>query len=157
MPNTMRWRYGETNPVMLPVPLGYVIEIGDLLYLDGGHAKPASTQLDQGTLVANQEAFHDNFIGVAMQCTTGAAVETIRIATSGVFEFLCLPAAFELGELIGSAEEGTGQQLEAQVVTGVAAENLAVGRCVKQEASTTGKVLVDIVSTVTRGGTQAAA
>jgi len=31
MPNTMRWRYGETNPVMLPVQLGYVIEIGDLL------------------------------------------------------------------------------------------------------------------------------
>ncbi len=157
MPNTMRWRYGETNPVMLPVPVGYVIEIGDLLFLEDGFAKPASTQPDLGTLAANQEAFHDNFVGVAMQCTTGASAETIRIATSGVFEFLCVSSSFELGELIGSTEEGTGQQLESQVVIGVAAENLALGRCVKQAASPTGKVLVDIASTVIHGGPQAAA
>ncbi len=157
MPNTMRWRYGETNPVMLPVLTGYVIEIGDLLYLDGGNVKPASSQTDQGTLTANQETFHDNFIGVAMQCTPGDSAETIRIATSGVFEFSCLSATYEVGDLIGSTEEGTGGQLEAQVVIGVAAENLALGRCVKQAASATENVLLDIVSTVVRGGTQAAA
>ncbi len=157
MPNSMRWRYGETNPIMLPVLAGYVIEIGDLLYLDGGNVKPASTQTDLGTLAANQETFHDNFIGVAMQCTTGASAETIRVATSGVFEFPCLPATFEVGDLIGSTEEGTGVQLESQVVIGVTAENLALGRCVKQAASTTDTVHFDIVRTVVRGGSQAAA
>jgi len=157
MPNTMRWRYGETHPVMLPVQLGYVIEIGDLLYLDGGNIKPASSQLDQGTLATNQETFHDNFVGVAMQCSPGTSAETLRVATSGVFEFPSLPAAFEVGELIGSTEEGTGGQLETQVVIGVAAENLALGRCVKQAAAGSKKVLVDIVSTVVRGGVQAAA
>ena len=75
MSNTMRWRYGETNPVMLPVLTGFVIEIGDLLYLEGGNARPASFQSDQGTPAANQELFHDNFVGVAMQCTTGASAE----------------------------------------------------------------------------------
>ncbi len=39
MANTMRWRYGETNPIMIPVLVGYVIEIGDLVYLDTGTAK----------------------------------------------------------------------------------------------------------------------
>lgn len=157
MSNKMRWRYGETHPVMLPVQLGYVIEIGDLLYLDAGNAKPATSQFDQGTLLANQETFHDNFVGIAMQCTTGASAETIRVATSGVFEYPCSPASFNVGDLIGSTEDATGGQLEAQTVIGVAAENLALGRCVKQAASGSKKVLVDIVSTVVRGGAQAAA
>lgn len=157
MSNTMRWRYGETNPIMLSVQPGYAIEIGDLLYLDGGTIRPASGQSDQGTLAANQEAFHDNFIGVAMQCSPDTSSESIRVATSGVFEFSCLPAAFEVGELVGSTEEGTGGQLESQAVIGVATENLAIGRCVKQANAGSAKVLVDIVSTVVRGGVQAAA
>ena len=157
MSNTMRWRYGETNPVILPVQSGFLVEIGDLLYLDGGTVKPASNQSDHGTLQANQEAFHDNFVGVAMQCSTGTTTESIRVATSGVFEFSCSPASFDVGDLIGCVEEGTGTELESQVVTGVASENLAIGRCVKQAASGSEKVLVDVVSTVARGGPQAAA
>src|SRR3954466_1580321 len=34
MSNTMRWRYGDTCPVMLPVDSATVIEIGDMLFLD---------------------------------------------------------------------------------------------------------------------------
>ena len=48
MSHSMRWRYGETNPVMLPVQAGTVVEIGDLVYLESGHAYPASNQTDQG-------------------------------------------------------------------------------------------------------------
>lgn len=157
MPNTMRWRYGETNPVMLPFLAGTVIEIGDLLYLEGGNVKPASSQTDQGTLALNQGTFHDNFIGVAMQCTTGATAETIRVSTTGVFEFSCLSATFGVGDLLGSTEDGTGGALESQIVISVATENLALGRCVKQTASGSEQVFVDIVSTVVRGGPQAAA
>jgi len=153
----MRWRYGETNLVVLPVSSGTAVEIGDLLYLDGDNVKPASSQSDQGTLTANQEEFHDHFVGVAMQCTSGTATESIRVATSGVFEFECFPATFEVGDLIGSAEDGVGAQLEAQTVIDVSGENLAIGRCVKRAPAASDKVLVDIVSTVVRGGTQAAA
>ncbi len=46
MSNIMRWRYGETWPVMLPVDSTTVIEIGDLVYLDTDDAKPASSQAD---------------------------------------------------------------------------------------------------------------
>ena len=157
MSNTMRWRYGETNPVMLPVSVGTAVEIGDLLYLDGDNVKPASSQSDQGTLAGNQETFHDNFVGIAMQCASGTATETIRVATSGVFEFTCFPATFEVGDLRGAAEDGAGLQLEAQAVLGVATENLALGRCVKRAPVASDKVLIDIVSTVVRGGAQAAA
>lgn len=157
MSHSMRWRYGETNPVMLPVQAGTVVEIGDLVYLESGHAYPASNQTDQGSLPANQQTFHDNFLGVAMQCTSGATTETIRVATSGVFEFASAPAAYEVGDLIGTTEDGAGTQLESQTVAGVTVENFALGRCVKQAPAGSEKVLVDIVSTVVRGGPQAAA
>lgn len=156
MSNTMRWRYGETNPVMLPVQAETTIEIGDLVYLDGGNLKPAAEQADQGSLAGNQQTFHDNFVGVAMQCNNGAAT-SVRVATTGVFEFACQPAAFDVGDLIGCSEDGAGTQLEPQEVEEVAAENLALGRCVKQAVAGSQKVLVDIVSTVVRGGPQAAA
>lgn len=157
MSNTMRWRYGETNPVTLPVAAGTAVEIGDLVYLESGYAKPAAGQADQGSLSANQQEFHDNFVGVAMQCSTGTSEETIRIATSGVFEFACAPAAFEIGELLGPSQDQAGSQLVSQEVESVATENLALGRCVKQASVGSQKVLVDIVSTVVRGGPQAAA
>lgn len=157
MSNTMRWRYGATNPVLMPSQSGTIIEIGDLLYVDNGYVKPAADQSDQGTLLANQEAFHDNFVGVAMQAASGAAAANLRVATSGVFEFLCVAASFDVGDLIGSTEDDTGEQLQSQEVVGVATENLAIGRCVKQAASGSERVLVDIVSTTVRGGPQAAA
>jgi len=154
MANTMRWRYGETNPVMMPVLVGYIIEIGDLVYLDAQSAKPASAQTDGGTLAANQEGLHDKFLGVAMQASPDESTEPIRVATSGVFEFDCLSATFEMGALVGAKEDSSGTELENQFVIGVATPNLAVGRCVKRVVPAGTKVLVDVVSTVVRGGPQ---
>jgi len=157
MANLMRWRYGETNPVVVPVLSGFVIEIGDLVYLEGGDARPASALTDQGTLLANQEMFHDKFLGVAMQASTSTSSDPIRVATSGVFDLDCPSATFEVGDLLGTTEEPTGTQLESQIVTSVSGPNLAVGRCVKRVNPANTKVFVDLVSTVVRGGPQAAA
>jgi len=157
MANTMRWRYGETNPIRMPVPTGFIIEIGDLVYLDSGAAKAASAIADLGTLAANQEALHDQFLGVAMQASPAASTEPIRVATTGVFEFNCVSATFEMGDLLGATEEGTGTELNNQDLIGVATPNLAIGRCTKRVNPAGTKVLVDMVSTVLRGGPQAAA
>lgn len=157
MANTMRWRYGETNPIMMPAAEGFVTEIGDLVYLDNGTAKAASTQADQGTLAANQESLHDLFLGVAMQASPAESSESIRVATTGVFEFDCTSSTFEMGELLGAREEATGTELLDQYLVGVATPNLAIGRCTKRVDPAGAKVLIDIVSTVLRGGPQAAA
>ena len=70
MANTMRWRYGDTSPVMMPVDSATVIEIGDLVYLDTDDAKPASAPGRSGhAKAANQQLFHDVFAGVAMQAS----------------------------------------------------------------------------------------
>ena len=157
MANRMRWRYGDTNPVMLPVAAETVIEIGDLVGLAGGAAVPASELEDSGTDAANQEAFHDLFVGVAMQHSPDGSADPVRIATSGVFEFDCASAAFELGDLIGADEATSGTALEKQVAVEVATPNLAVGRCAKRVNPAATRVLVDVVSTVMRGGPQAMA
>ena len=56
MSDKMRWRYGDTNPVVAAVDSATVIEIGDLVWQDTDDAKPASSLADQGTETANQEA-----------------------------------------------------------------------------------------------------
>jgi hypothetical protein len=157
MANTMRWRYGDTCPVMLPVDSATVIEIGDLVYLDTDDAKPASAQADQGSESANQELFHDKFAGVAMQASASGDTQPVRVATAGVFEFDCASATFEVGDLVGADENVGGTALEDQKVAGVATANLAVGRCAKRVNPAGTRVLVDVVSTVLRGGPQAAA
>jgi len=155
--NTMRWRYGDTSPVMLPVDATTVLEIGDLVYLETDDARPASSQADQGTEAANQELFHDKFAGVAMQASRNGDTQPIRVATAGVFEFDCLSATFEVGKLIGADENAGGTALERQVVAPVATANLAIGRCAKRVNPATTHVLVDVVSTIQRGGPQDAA
>ncbi|HMO86317.1 MAG TPA: hypothetical protein PKC18_15500, partial [Lacipirellulaceae bacterium] len=60
-------------------------------------------------------------------------------------------------QLVGAAENGGGTALLNQTVAAVAAPNLAVGRVARQELAATTRVLVEIVSTVLRGGPQAAA
>jgi uncharacterized protein DUF2190 len=157
MSDILRWRYGDTSPIVLAVDSATVIEIGDLVYLDTDDAKPASSQADGGTEAANQEAFHDTFAGVAMQRSRDGDTTPIRVATRGVFEFPCPSATFEVGDLIGASENGGGTALLDQQVEGVATANLAIGRCAKRAPSATTTVLVEIEATISHGGPQAMA
>jgi hypothetical protein len=151
----MRWRYGDTCPVMLPVDSATVIEIGDMLYLDTDDAKPAASQTDQGTEGSNQQLFHDNFAGVAMQASRSGDTQPIRVATTGVFEFDCVSTTLEVGDMMGADENGAGTALLNGTVAKVTNANAAIGRCAKRLNPAGTRVLVDIVSSVLKGGTQA--
>jgi hypothetical protein len=155
MANTMRWRYGDTCPVMLPVDAATVIEIGDIVYLDVDDAKPASAQGDQGTELGNQQFLHDLFIGVAMQASPSGVSQPIRVATTGVFEFDCLSTTLEVGDMLAPDEHSGGTSLLNQTVAKVTNINAAIGRCAKRLNPAGTRVLVDVVSTVFKGGPQA--
>ena len=136
MSDSMRWRYGDTNPVVLAVDSGTVIEIGDLVYLDTDDAKPASAQADQSSEVANQLLFASTFAGVAMQARpretrTRSAWPLLACSNSSI-----AATTFEVGDLIGSKEASNGTQLENQVVTKVSTTNKSLGRCVKHSRQT---------------------
>ena len=152
MSDKMRWRYGESNPVVAAVDSASVIEIGDLVYQDIDDAKPASSQADQLSETANQMLFADNFLGVAMQRSRSGDTDPIRVATTGVFEFDCPSGTFELGDLVGVDEAANGTELEDQTVASVTASQYAVARVAKRVATAATSVLVDIRSTVMAGG-----
>ena len=154
MSDKMRWRYGDTNPVVAAVDSAIVIEIGDLLWQNVNDARPASAVDDQGTEAANQEIFADYFLGVAMQRSRSGESAPIRVATTGVFEFDCPSGTFELGDLIGADENSAGDALLDQQVAKVSDSPYAIGRVAKREPGATTSVLVDVRSTVMTGGVE---
>lgn len=154
MSDKMRWRWGDTNPMIAAVDAMTVVEIGDLLWQDVDDAKPASSQVHQGPLAVNQDLFADKFLGVAMQRSRAGDTEAIRVATTGVFEFECPPNTFELGDSIGAAEVLSGTKLANQGVIGVTDSANAIARVAKREAAVATSVLIDIRSTVMTDGIQ---
>lgn len=158
MADKMRWRYGDTNPVVSKaVASATVIEIGDIVeQAADGTITPASAHTWNTDLATTQGELQDTFLGVAMQRSRNGDTDSIRVATSGVFEFDCAAATFELGKVVSAAKQ-SGNALENQKIAGVASEGLAVGRIAKRYGSNTTTALVEIVSTVMRGGPQAKA
>jgi hypothetical protein len=154
MSDRMRWRYGDTNPVVAAVDAATVIEIGDLVYQDTDDAKPASAQANEGSEAANQALLADNFLGVVMQRSRSDDTQPIRVATTGVFEFDCPSGTFELGALVGADGNTAGNALLNQQVAAVASAARAIGRAAKRVASASTTVLVDIRSTVMTGGVE---
>jgi hypothetical protein len=152
MSDKMRWRYGDTNPVVAAVDAATVIEIGDLVWQDSDDAKPASTQADQGSEPANQERFAQKFLGVAMQRSRAGETGPLRVASTGVFEMDCASGMFELGDLLGASENASGNALLNQQVKKASAGKYAIGRVARRADSATTSVLVDIRSTVMTGG-----
>jgi len=152
MTDKMRWRYGDTNPVIAAVDAATVIEIGDLVYQETDDVRPASSQADQNTKEANQELFVTKFLGVAMQRSRAGETAPIRVATTGVFEFDCPSGTFELGKLMGVNENAAGTALLNQQAITVVQGNRAIGRVAKREATAAISVLVDVRSTVMTGG-----
>jgi hypothetical protein len=140
--------------VRLPVDSDTVIEVGDLVHLDTDDAKPASSLADAGIEVANQEAFHDAFAGIAMDPSSAGATSPIRVATKGRFSYTCPSATFEVGALIGASENQAGDQLLDQQVEGVATANLAIGRVSKRVNPADTQVEFELVSTMLYGGPQ---
>ena len=152
MTDKMRWRYGDTNPVVAAVDAATVIEIGDLVWQDTDDAKPASSVTNRGSKLLNQKALADAFLGVAMQRSRSGDAAPIRVATTGVFEFDCASGTFELGDLVGVDTNAAGTALLNQQVAKVSDSLHAIGRIAKRQSTATTNVLVDIRSTIMTGG-----
>ncbi|KKK81973.1 hypothetical protein LCGC14_2808050 [marine sediment metagenome] len=159
MSDKMRWRYGDTNPVVAAVDSATVIEIGDLLWQGTDDAKPAS-MLPEPDVLEIQQLFASNFLGVAMERSRSGDITTMRLATTGVFEFDCPSGTFELGDLVAVCSRSAlfgptpKPQLANQGVIAVRSSNLASARVAKREPTATTSVLIDIRSTVMTGGVE---
>ncbi len=141
MGDKMRWRYGDTNPVIAAVDGATVIEIGDLVFQDGDNAKPPQPN-DSGVIQPAQ--FADSFLGVAMQRSQAGETDPIRVATTGVFEFGCEPQTAKLGDYVMAVGKQSVHLAPAAIA--------AIGRVARREPISTTSIFVDIRSTVMTGG-----
>ena len=154
MSDNMNWRHGDPNPVVSKaVATAKVIEIGDLVTNTPAAAAGVTWNTN---LATTQEDFHDAFLGVSAQRSRDGDTDPVRVNTTGVHEFDCDAATFNIGDLVGPAK-ASGNALENQKVVSVSTANLAIGRVAKQYDSNTTKVLVDVKATIPNGGPQAAA
>jgi hypothetical protein len=145
MSNVMRHRYGYENPRLFAVDAATVIEIGDLLWLDTDDVKPASDLTWNTDLATTQADFAASFAGVAMEASPAGASAEVRVATTGVFEFDCEAATFEVGDKINCAK-GSGDFLEDQKVVAVSAN--PIGKVARREPSASSKLLAEIRASV---------
>lgn len=167
MSDKMRWRYGDTNPVVAAVDSATVIKIGNLLWLDEHHAKPASairihaserrpdpTSTIPGATAGpmREEVFADKFLGVAMQRSMAGDTTPIRVSTTGVFEFDCPSGTFELGDLVGVDEGEMGSSLLDHQISRARDQTHAIARVARREPFAVNSVNIDIRSTVMTGG-----
>ena len=140
MSNRMRWRYGDTNPVVACSPKDSHVEIGDLVYQIGFHVFPFE-------VAGRRTEFKEKFLGVAMQESRFGEESTIRVATTGVFEFQWQGNRSPLGTLVTAIDKQT------LALTTCLAEAIArIARANQYDSPDT--VLVEIVSTLMRGGVQ---
>jgi hypothetical protein len=153
------YKMAETNPRLSPaVATASVIAVGDLIWRDTAASDTPKAAADKAwdtSLAVTQEAFHDVFLGVALQRSRSGDITPIRYATSGIFEFDCASASFKEGDLVGPAKQ-TGNAIESQKVVAVATPNLAIGRVAVSGTSLT-KVKVAIDAVLATGGPRAMA
>ena len=150
-----RYRYGETQPVEAIVATNQQANIGDLVAYESSTLVRAEDQAWNTSLLQTQTDFVASFLGVCAQRkdtgktqpgTGGGPAGFVRVDTTGVFEFDCASATFNIGDLVGPAKD-TGNNLLSQKVVAVGSKVAAIGRVVEGGTSLT-KVRVRVFSTV---------
>lgn len=130
--------------VRLPVLTAVVIEKGDMCQHLSGNAQPASSETWNTNVATTRDDFKSAWVGVAEEASAAGETADIAIATAGVFEFDCVAATWNFGDLVGPADElAAGVALDDQIVeTSLIAG--AIGRVVRDYAANTTRVLVQI-------------
>lgn len=152
MSNSMRWRWGETNPVSVEISSSVSVSMGDLVYLNAGAVQSASAFTLKSSLTATQSSFRAQFLGIAMQAKPSGVSGKIRVATSGVFQFPCTETTYQFGALVGAAYNSNSTALENQKLTSAVSTQGAIGRVIRAESSSVDSIYVQIASTVFTGG-----
>jgi len=134
--NRLRFRSGQVHLRKVRVDAATVLSAGDLVWLDGNDAKPASAFPWDTNLANTQSGFAAQFIGIAHQQSASGQTDPISVDVSplSVYEFDADPAAYEVGQPLGpdgSSSSLLNQQLAA------AAPASAIARAAEYSPSAT--------------------
>jgi hypothetical protein len=148
----MRWKHGEPGIVQALVDGPTSIDVGDLLWLNGSTAFPASACDFSDD---NAAMFKKHFLGIAMERHVPElnTKRLISVATSGVYEYdLFQPTPLELGGYICATTSLGYTKLHDQIVNVTTSRMRAIGRVWKRSDAPVAKAWVVIRSTIMSGG-----
>ena len=144
--------YNEVPKLKFPVLDTATISSGAPVAYDGTSVVAASEYTWAGSGAATRAAFKPQFAGMASDYATSGktdAREDFAVDRIVVRRMSCDAATFEIGDLVGPADDGAAL-LDDKVVAAPAAE--ATGRVVERHATNTTDVLVEFVSTLSPTG-----
>lgn len=101
-----RWRYGDLREREFPVRADVAVLPGILVRCHGELIPASALICSAGGVQQAQADFAEWFAGVSMEGSEIGETALISAATSGVFEFPCLPAVFNKDDLVGIAIAG---------------------------------------------------
>jgi hypothetical protein len=124
--NRLRFRSGQVHLRKVRVDADTVIAAGDLVWLDGNDAKPASEFPWTTNLAASQAAFAEKFLGVSHQQSAAGQTDPISVDVSplSTYEFDVAAAAYEVGQTLGP-DENSGELMNQQLEAASAANAIA--------------------------------
>jgi hypothetical protein len=139
MASKLRYVSGVVQYLVLPTAndaaAAHAIEEGDLVYVTGGVAYPASHLADGGSAAVNRAAFAAAFCGVAVQKVGLQSGETsfklttdpgyILVAVTGCWRFVSAATSWAPGDMVGVYNDATDNS--DQQVAKVTAYNEAIG------------------------------
>ena len=143
--NKLRFRSGQVLLRRVPVNVDTVIEVGDLLWLDGDEVKPASDFTWDTDLATSQAAFAAVFLGIAHQpSAAGESIPvSIDVSSQSVYEFDTDNAAYTFGQSLGPGENSS--TLSNKQLTSATASS-SIARAAEFSTTATNKLRVSFAS-----------
>jgi hypothetical protein len=157
MSDKLRYVRGDAEKVFSAPASATVIEVGDMLFQHPTDRDPknAGAMLDQGTPLLNRDTFQEFFLGVSESRSESGDTKKIGIITAAEVVMDCAAATFDIGDMVGAAEESGGTALEDQKVIAVTGESEAIGVVTEKYGSNTTEVRFRVRSTIMRNSIQA--
>ncbi len=127
MADHLRFRSGPVHLLRMRVNSSSVVEPGDLMFLDGTDARPASEFPWDTDLATTQAQFADQFLGIAHERSEDGETEPVSIDVSplSVYELAVDEAAYEVGQLLGPDESSSTLMDQQLVAVGTASRAIA--------------------------------
>lgn len=165
MASAQRHRYGDPKVETMPCDSATTIEIGDLMWFDASanEARPAVEYTGSADLATTQTAFKKVFCGVARSAKRAADTHilTVQVQTSGIFEFPCASAAFDVGTFLAPAataivDYSLPGTLSNQKLVACATAIIGIGKPARQYTSAVTSLYARLESTIhdVSGGVQ---
>jgi|GEM_PF-398604 len=142
-----RQLYRKTgNTFRGPVDSAQTIELGDMVFLNTDDIRSMAQFTYGASLAITQVNAAAKFLGVAMNASESGEVRDITIRGTGVFEFDCAAATFEIGDLVALDDNAGGTALLPQQVIACGENGHgAIGRVAKRYSANTTRVEVELL------------